>query len=209
MDDRHVSAGPTRPPLISPEHPIITLPPIRSRLNLVRSVTRILERLDKAMKEQNYRPQSQQRCLSPSLSIDAREPSGSVTRDPVFNFSEKHRLLQLRLRPLTYVQKVLEEYLGPAFGVDQVGTAFHTTFPVPDAEPFRGSRRHAEFSTSDSGPRKARFFPEESTRPTGKKTTQDLDKILSVLYCSGSDIKALCADDVVQQVLKGAEQSGL
>ena len=157
------------------------------------------------MKVQNYRPQSRQRSFSPSLSIDAREPPDGTTRDPIFNFSEKHRLLQLRLRPLTYVQKVLEEYLGLAFEVDQAGTAFQTTFPTPGPESFRGPRRHAEFSTSDNGSRKARFFQEESTRPSGKKTVQDLDKILSVLYCSGSDIKELWADDVVQQVVKGAE----
>lgn len=157
------------------------------------------------MKEQNNRPQGQQRSLSPSLSLDAREPSDGTTRDPVFDFSEKHSLLQSRLRPLAYVQRGLEEYLGPAFEVDRIGTTFNTTFPAPEAESIRGPRRYTEFSTPDDGSWKGCFFSEEPTRPTQTKLIQNLDMFFSILYRSGSDIKDLWADDVVQQVIKGAE----
>lgn len=153
------------------------------------------------MKAQNYRPQSRQ-SLSASLSLDGREPPDGAT---VFDFSEKHRLLQLRLKPLTYVQRVLEDYLGSTFELDQDGTAFHTTFPSPGAESFRGPRRHKEFSALGNSPWRACFFREEPTEPSEKKAAQDLDTVISVLCCCGSDIKELWADDVVQQVLKGTK----
>lgn len=178
--------------------------PARSHLNLIRSVTTILEIMDEAVKEHHDRPQSRQRSFSPSLSSDSRGHSGDTSpQDLVFNFSERHRLLRLRLKPLSSVQRDFEEYLGSALEPDQVGTAFHTAFPSPDAElPIGGPPRFTGFPAFGNSSRKTRFSSEIPKRSSEKKAIQDLH---NVLYCCGSDIKQLWADDAVQQVLNGPE----
>ena len=154
------------------------------------------------MKEQHDRLQSRRRSLSPPL-FDREHSSGPARG--LFGFSEKHRLLELRLKPLIRIQRDFEGYLGPAFEPDEIETAFHTTFPSPDVEPSRFSRRHPGFSTSTNSPWKTCLSsPEEPRRFAEKKYTQDLRDIIGVLCCCGSDIKQLWADDVVQHVLKGA-----
>ena len=205
MEDRHVSTGLTYARFSYSHNPRLNFTPARSHLNLIRSVTTILEITNKAIKEQqDGRPQSQQRSFSPSLLLSDRKHSVDMARDPGFNFSEKHKLLQLRLKPLTHVQRDLEEYLGSALEPDQVAAAFHTAFPSPDAESSRGPRRHMGFSTSGNSPWRTRFSS-ESRRSTERKSIQDLHDSMEVFYCCRSDIKQLWADDVVRQVLKRVE----
>lgn len=156
------------------------------------------------MKEQQHdRPQSRQWSLPQSPASEDRRHSGDTVRDLVFNFSERHRLLRMRLKPLSSVQKDFEEYLGSVLEPDQVGTAFHTAFPSPDAElPRPGPLSFTEFPASGNSSRRTRFSSEAPKRSTERKSIQDLHK---VLYCCGSDIKQLWADDAVQRVLKGPE----
>ena len=218
MEDRHVSMGPTSAHSTPNHHPYS---PRHSHLNLIRSVTTILEIMNRAMKEQNDRMQLHQRSLSPSrsprsgptlVSSGDRDLSDDDAdgRDPVFNFSGKHKLLQLQLQPLTRVQKDLEKYIGSAaLGPDQVGTAPHAVFPDPESS---GSpRRHTEFSVSVHNHWKARlsgkedFKKGEFRRVVERKSIQDLHGATEILYRCGSDIKQLWADDVVQQVLKGSK----
>lgn len=166
--------------------------PARSYLNLVRSVTTILEIMKRAMEEQRDRIQHHRRSLSPTLSFDGREPTDGAIRSPRFNFSEKHRLLLLRLAPLTQVQKVLKEYLDSALEPDQVGTTFHTVFPSPRAEP-PGSRYNPKYRASYDGSWR---FPSPGGPKdfAGRKSTEELRGIVEVLYCCASDIKQLWAD---------------
>ena len=214
MEDRHVSMGPASAHSIL-NHAMTRAYPGRSHLNLIRSVTTILEILNRVMKEQHDRMQLQQRSLSPSrshrngvtlLSGD-RELSDDDTdvHDPVFDFSDKHKLLQLRLQPLIRVQKDLEKYLGSAaLEPDQVGGSVHTVFP--DAESPGSPRRHTEFSVSVHNPWKTRLSGKgESKRLVERRSVQDLHGATEILYRSGPDIKQLWADDVVQQVLKGTK----
>lgn len=154
------------------------------------------------MKEQHDRHQCHQRPLSPRLSSDDRETAEDTAQDPVFEFSEKHRLLQLRLTPLIHVRKDLEEHLGSAFEPDQVETAFHTTFPSPDTGSTKPPRHYTRFSASGNGSWGARYWGDEFEHFTGGRSTQDLRDTLVVLYCCGPDIKQLWEDEVVEQVLK-------
>ena len=155
--------------------------------------------MNKAMKEH-------QRSLSPSLSLDGRKHSNDATRNLALHFSEKHRLLQLRLKPLTTIQGDLEEYLCSVLEPVQVGTALHTTFPSPDAESPSDSRRHMRFSASGNSSWRSRFSSEKPKGPTGRRVIRDLDDIIEVLYCCGSDIQQLWADDAVLRAVKGAKE---
>ena len=188
---------------------------VRSHLNLIRSVTTILEILNRVMKEQNDRLQRQQRSLSPSrslrgavtpLSSDDPEPSDDEARDTLFNFSDKHKLLQMQLQPLTSVQEDLEKYIGSAaLEPDQVGRTTHTVFPS-DTRSSGTSRRHTEFSVSVNSSWKARLSGKDGPkRLVEKKSVQDLHGATEILYRCGPNIKQLWTDDVVQQVLKGTK----
>ena len=168
------------------------------------------------MKEQNDRLQRQQRSLSPSrslrgavtlLSSDDREPSDDDAPDILFNFSDKHKLLQMQLQPLTSVREDLEKYIGSAaLEPDQVGRTAHTVFPSSDARSSGTSRRHTEFSVSVNSSWKARLSGKDGPkRLVEKKSAQDLHGATEILYRCGPDIKRLWTDDVVQQVLKGTK----
>jgi len=190
--------------------------PARSHLNLIRSVTTILNIVNRVMKEQNERLQRQQRSLSPSRSLrggvspvssDDHEPSDDDARDTLFDFSDKHKLLQLRLQPLTSVREDLEKFIGSAaLEPDQVGTTAHTVFPTLDPGSSRSLRRHTEFSVSVNSSWKTRLSGKEGPkRLIEKKSVQDLHGATEILYRCGPDIKQLWTDDVVQQVLKGTK----
>lgn len=182
-----------------------------SHLNLIRSVTTILEIMNRVTKEQQDRLQRQQRSLSPSRSFrsansatlppsEDNEQSEDGPRDIIYNFSDKHKLLQLQLQPLTRVQRDLEKYLGPAtLEPDQVSTMDNIAFPDSDG----GSpRRHNEFSVSINSSWRARLLGKgDSPRPAERKYTQDLHDATEILHRCGPDIKQLWMDDVVQQVL--------
>ena len=223
MEDRHVSSnGPKfrsfHTLIISPCFELYPFPPVRrpsparphSHLNLIRSVTAILEIMDEAIKEQHDRPPSQQRSFSrASLSSEDRGHSDETARDPEFCLSEKHKLLRLRLKPLSSIQRDLEEYLDSALEPDEVGAAFHTAFPSSDTESSRGPPRFTGFPTSgiNNSSRKTRFSARVPKWSTETKLAQDLHNTIEVLYCCGSDIKQLWEDDAVQQLLKAPRSS--
>jgi hypothetical protein len=216
VEDRYVSAGPTSPHSTQNFNPRL-LPPVRSHLNLIRSVTTILEILDSAMKDQYDRLQLQQRSLSPSRTnrsgntlppSEILESSDDDTRDFVFNFSDKHKLLQLRLQPLIRVQRDLEKYLGSAaLEPDQVPMTNNVPFPGQDAGSSVSPRRHTEFAVRVGSSWKTRLLGKEegSKRFVEKKSTQELHDAREIIYRCGPDIRQLWADDVVQQVLKGTK----
>ncbi|KAF9793168.1 G-alpha-domain-containing protein [Thelephora terrestris] len=185
-------------------------------LNLIRSVTTVLEIMDSVMKEQQDRPRPQQRSLSPSRSFQraaatatfsSSEETGNLdepSQDVVYDFSDKHKVLQLRLQPLSRVQRDLEKYLGSAaLEPDQVPTTDNITFPGSEGGI---PRRNAEFSVSVNSSWKARLLgKEDSKKSADKKHAQGLHDATEILYRCGPDIKQLWTDDVVQQVLTETE----
>ena len=168
------------------------------------------------MKEQNDRLRHQQASLPPlrshrsgvmPLSSDDRELSDDDARDLVYNFSNKHKLLQLRLRPLASVQQTLETYLGSAaLEPNQVETTAHTVFPSPNAQLSKSTRSNTEFFVSANSSWKDRLSGNETPRLLiGEDSIQDLHAATEILNSRGSDIKQLWTDDIVQQVLKGTK----
>ena len=211
VEDRYVSAVPTCAHLV---HSFTRVRfPTRSHLNLIRSVTTILQVLDKAMKDQTERVHRRQRSLSPSLpqlngdtrSSDYHDLSDDDRRDLAYDFSDKHKLLQLRLQPLIRVQRDLENYLGSAsLEPDRIATANGVAFPSSGAA---STRRHTEFSVPVNSSWKARLLGKDgnSKRLLERKSIQDLHDATEIIYRCGSDIKQLWTDDVVQRVLKGTK----
>lgn len=211
VEDRYVSAVPTCAHFV-PRFTRSRLP-IHSHLNLIRSVTTILHVLNRAMKDQNERVHRRQRSLSPSLPqrsghaplSNYHDLSDDDRQNLVYDFSDKHKLLQLRLQPLIRVQRDLEKYLGSAaLEPDQVATTKDVAFPAlgPTAV-----RRQTEFSVSVNSSWKARLLGKDEgpKRLIEKKSIQDLHDAREIIYRCGSDIKQLWTDDVVQRVLKGTK----
>ena len=191
--------------------PVFT--PARRHLNLIRSVTTILDIMDRVMKEQNDQLRLQQVSLPPlrshrsgtmPLSSDDREFSDHETQDLVFNFSDKHKHLQLRLRPLARVQQTLETYLGSAtLEPNQVGTTGHTVFPSPNTKLSGSTHCNTEFSVSANSSWKARLSGNEAPRLLIEKDSiEALRAATEILNSCGSDIKQLWTDVIVQQVLR-------
>jgi len=194
----------------------LLLTPAPSHLNLIRTVTTILEIMNRVMKDQQERLQRQLRSVSPSrsqqsgnalLSSEGPELLDEDTRDLVYDFSDKHKLLQLRLQPLARVQRDLERYIGcAALEPDQVATMNNVAFPAPGGESSTSLRRQTEFSVSAHSSWKTRLSGKEDTkRLIEKKSLQDLHDATEIIHRCGSDIKQLWADDVVQKVLKGTK----
>lgn len=167
------------------------------------------------MKEQQDRMQRQQRSLSPSRSFrnavgatlpspDDSELPDESPREAVYNFSDKHKRLQLQLQPLSRVQRDLEKYLGSAaLEPDQVPTTDNIAFPDSDGG---HPRRNAEFAISGNSSWKARLLGKEDPKKIiDKRHVQDLHDATEILYRSGPAIKDLWTDDVVQQVLLEAK----
>lgn len=136
------------------------------------------------------------------------EFSDDDTQDLVFDFLDKHKLLQLRLQPLTRVQRDLEKYLGSAaLEPGQVSTTNNVPFPAQGAGSSVSPHRPTEFSVPVNSSWKIRLLGKEETskRLIEKKSIQDLHDATEIIYRCGPDIKQLWADDVVQQVLRGTK----
>lgn len=133
---------------------------------------------------------------------------------PSPKFSEKHRLLKLRLTPLREVQRDLERRLGAASQEVASSGGYTATAPFDSSSnypgPSRSKRRPQEFFINSSNGWKSaldKFRPKtSSTRPTTAggtrrgKERQD-DEITDVIAGCGDDIKALWDDPVVRDVL--------
>jgi guanine nucleotide-binding protein subunit alpha len=116
-----------------------------------------------------------------------------------FDFTERHKILQLRLQPLLQIRKDLERRLGSAAINEQTSEA--CDFPCHGQVVETNSRRPTEFFiTSQKGWRGAleRVRPSETSTKGTHKVIYDA---VEVITRCGPDIKQLWADDVVQQVL--------
>ena len=128
------------------------------------------------------------------------EPS-SHTR--VYPFTDKHRLLKLRLAPLRRVQADLEKRLGPG---SQEVYSFAPPATVPQAEKSRVRPR--EFGIiSRNGWRSAlehlRLMRENDScpEPVLRRREEENYEIADVLFGCKEDMKNLWEDAVVRQIL--------
>ena len=176
-----------------------------SYLNLVQSVTAILEIIYETMEGHQDQLEYQQQPISPlpafrrattSLSFAEEGTLGNQVHGATPNFSHEHRSLLLRLQPLARTQENLEKYFSSAaFRPNQHLSTNNVEFPNQDA----GFLHHrTEFSTSTDSPWESHFLG-----PIERQSAQDLSDAVEIFHCCVPDIKQLWTDAVVQQILRG------
>ncbi|PPQ74650.1 hypothetical protein CVT24_003835 [Panaeolus cyanescens] len=177
-------------------------------LNLVRNVNEILAHLYSEMNDLPYNPDDSQDDLL------IRPPRAL----PRLKFTDTHRVLRMKLAPLTNVQHTLEQRLGTA-SIEQHTTSVNTAAPFD--QPVSSSRRgHQEFSINSSNGWKSALEKFRTFRngapasPTSKQEngslnsgasimrTKDTEEdIAEVIASCREDIKALWDDDIVRETL--------
>ncbi|KAI6147830.1 guanine nucleotide binding protein, alpha subunit [Pisolithus tinctorius] len=165
-------------------------------LNLVRNVLQVLDILQQAMSLTN-----RDKCLSPSLTTaDTSDSEGEHrSHTTVYKFTDKHRLLKLRLAPLRTVLVDLEKRLGP-------GSQEVYALSLPPSDPPERNVRTREFGVSSSNGWKSildklRSSREASSRPNSKRREAGHDEITDVLVGCRDDMKSLLEDSVIKQIL--------
>lgn len=166
-------------------------------LNLIRNIIDVLDALLREMSLSD----GDRRSTSPEyVSGHDWEPS-SHTR--VYCFTDKHRLLKLRLAPLRRVQADLEKRLGP--GSHEVYSCIP---PAPVEQGEAGEVHRQEFGiVSRSGWKpaleKLQLVRKDGTcpQPILRRREEEKYEFTDVLVGCKDDMKNLWDDDVVQQIL--------
>jgi hypothetical protein len=160
------------------------------QLNLVRNVNTLLDFLTEEMSP----PKSDPASSSPSSST-APQKRTSVSASP---FTERHRLLKLRLGPLRRIQKDLERRLGAATIEIQSTT-------VTTAAPFYQKPVLQEFSINSSNGWKTALDRFRSLRPSPSVPKRgwdaELEEITEVIASCADDMKAIWEDPTVRSLL--------
>lgn len=124
---------------------------------------------------------------------------------PALRFKEKHRLLKLRLGPLSGVQADLEQKLGAA-SAELKSTSVTTAAPFDHTQ---NRRALQEFSINSNNGWKTALDKFRTIRPLRaendlssiQKTKQDEDDISEVLASCKEDIKTIWDDPTVKEML--------
>lgn len=165
--------------------------------NLIRNIIDVLDVLLREMS----RSDGDRHSASPGyISDNDWEPS---PHPPVYRFTDKHRLLKLRLAPLRRVQIDLEKRLGP------VSQEIYTCNPLGPVEEHQTSQVHPrEFGIISSNGwksalEKLQVVQKGSTypQPVLRRREEENYEIADVLVGCRENMKTLWDDDVVQQIL--------
>ncbi|KAH7928044.1 G-alpha-domain-containing protein [Leucogyrophana mollusca] len=168
-------------------------------LNLIRNVVQVL---DIVAREMASFESDRRAGLSEHLSDSEGEHR---RRGPAYAFTDKHRLLKLRLGPLRTVQADLETKLGP--GSREV-LATTTDSATPFDSPDRSRRPSHEFCVNSSngwrsalGRLRSNVTSPGTPSPSQRRRDAEGDEIMDVIVGCKNDIRGLWEDPVVQQVL--------
>ncbi|EGO03015.1 hypothetical protein SERLA73DRAFT_84941 [Serpula lacrymans var. lacrymans S7.3] len=172
------------------------------QLNLIRNVNYILDNIVREMSMSD--PSKRSTGGDSSFSDDEIE---TQPRGPSFQFTDKHRLLKLRLGPLRRAQADLECRLGAA-SQEVLSTTVNTATPF-DAFHVPQHRRPAqEFCISSSNGWKSaldkfRPFSAGRTEQHNVRRRKDIegDDVTDVLVGCKEDMKTIWEDSVVQEIL--------
>jgi guanine nucleotide-binding protein alpha-1 subunit len=169
------------------------------QLNLVRNVNEILDHLTQEMSGVTYDPNADDDSIE---EVPARRNASTL---PPLRFKEKHRLLKMRLGPLTGVQSDLEQKLGAG------ATELYTTAGITTAAPFDSiNERRAlqEFSVNSSNGWKSaleKFRTMRAARPeaqdSSRKGKDREDDLSDIIASCRDDIKAIWEDPTVKEML--------
>ncbi|KAG9310947.1 guanine nucleotide binding protein, alpha subunit [Chiua virens] len=165
-------------------------------LNLVRNIIHVLDVLlrEMSLSEGDRRSPSADFAIELDL-----EPSSHT---PVYRFSDKHRLLKLRIAPLRRVLLDLEKTLGP--GSQEVYTSSPTAL-VQDESGLVRTREFGIISRNGwkSALEKLRLTHQDGTcpEPVLRRREEEKYEIADVIFGCREDMKNLWEDPVVQQIL--------
>jgi guanine nucleotide-binding protein alpha-1 subunit len=202
-------------------------------LNLIRSVNNILNIVTKEMSRQNAtsRPPSPvpaHPLVSSQCSLETEtdfSDDETLVARPLLPFTDRHKVLKLRLAPLREVQTDLERQIGAgASEPPDLSTYYHYTDAAPflEAEALAARSRNPRqpnefFVRSNCGWKEtlSRLHPRLSITPDH---LNPIDKkrraVVDIVAGCGEAIKSLWTDEVVQAALKQChirleEESGL
>ena len=160
-------------------------------LNLIRNVVEVLDVLVQAMSQADS-----DRAHGPGFSDSDEEHR----RHPsAFTFTDKHRLLKIRLAPLRSVLVDLEKRLGPgsqeiySVSLPPAGPSRSREFAVCSSNGWKSVLDKIRLTTTRKG----------TTSPTSAQKQRDLDhdEVTDILAGCRQDMKNLWEDPVVKQVL--------
>lgn len=176
-----------------------------SHLNLVRSVTDILNVLGREMAISASKAGSARTRGSIGqlrYATGSQEPDDDGTRLPLFTFNEKHKFLQLRLQPLFSIRSDLEMCLGSEASENSEDLEQTIAAPFLDQEAavIKSRRPREFFVTTQEGWRGALDRIQTSSSAT-RGAKKDIEDSVEVIAGCGDGIKQLWADEVVQSVL--------
>jgi guanine nucleotide-binding protein subunit alpha len=175
------------------------------QLNLLRNVNTILDILGQEISAPSHphsEPQYHDDIPEPDISI-VDIVKGSTTPAPKLKFTEKHRLLKLRLGPLSRVQKDLEHRLGTA--ASEVYSS-HGLVGMSFGSP-TGQKLPPEFSINSNDGWKTAL---DKLRPllnrteggsTRKPREAESDETTDVIAGCKDDMKSIWEDPVVRMML--------
>ncbi|KAG6884558.1 hypothetical protein C0993_010118 [Termitomyces sp. T159_Od127] len=169
------------------------------QLNLVRNVNCIIEHLNQEIA--GYAEGHNSDDSENEVQIVRRKAKAL----PPLKFREHHRLLRLRLAPLTRVQQDLERKLGEA-STEVHTTAYMTAAPFEHAP--TNLRALQEFSINSNNGWKSALVKLRPNRPARPEIGEDQrkaqaieDDVSDILDASKNDIKTLWEDPVVTEML--------
>jgi guanine nucleotide-binding protein alpha-1 subunit len=174
------------------------------QLNLVRSINSIVELLSNELAQRPSSPTSSQ-SGRPGTADKYGLHSNGASSPPLFDFTEQHRVLRLRLAPLKNVQTDLERRIGAVseeVKPGPVSEAFTEALPLPPQltvrEAYVQSRDGWRSALAKMRPRQSH---EESTRLSEQRARLDAE-VTEVMAGCAEDMKTLWEDRVVRDLLK-------
>jgi hypothetical protein len=177
------------------------------QLNLIRMVNEILESINLEMPVQGAHLYPD----SPTSEDDSEETTNPALRTAdyprskhKFKFTEKHRLLRLRLGPLKSIEADLQRKLG-AGATEIYATDIHNAAPFEEDGQLKSSKNGREFCVnSNNGWKSAlgrfRSFVHQSSETTVVQQDAD-DDITGVIASLREDMISLWEDHTVKELL--------
>lgn len=165
-------------------------------LNLIRNIVDVLDVL---LREMSMSDGERRSASALYISDSDWEPSSHT---PVYRFTDKHRLLKLRLAPLRRVQTDLEKRLGP--GSQEI----YSCHPLP-SEHDAGQVHPREFGIISrngwkSALEKLQLVHKDGAipEPVLRRREEEKYEITDILVGCREDMKSLWDDTEVRQILK-------
>lgn len=174
------------------------------QLNLTRNVNTLVDLLSEEMTTPTVVNEDEPYDSDDESSTHRPHPSSSSARrgsNLPLKFTEKHRMLQLQLRPLRTVQVDLEERLGASSLEEKPGSSADAPAEAPS--PTRTTRPQEAFVRSNNSWKLSLKPGRRSGEGRAKKTKEtQARETADILYGCSDAMKSLWEDETVQEMLR-------